>query len=66
MANLKCAFPECTVDVTAPHIVCVHHWHTIPARVKDQIQARIRGWKDEAQARSLLVSWLRSQKGYRK
>lgn len=57
-----CSFPGCRVPVDARRICCGHHWHLLPARIQAGIQERLRGWGSAAEARSFLLSYVRTSK----
>jgi hypothetical protein len=52
-----CCYPGCIVRTTGKSIACIHHWHSLPARVQAEAQHRLHGWKDEAAAREFVVNW---------
>lgn len=58
-----CCFPHCTVAVARKQVTCVHHWKALPARVRAEVQWRLRGWKDAAAARAFVDTWYHTEKG---
>jgi hypothetical protein len=51
MAIRTCCDPDCTAEVSKPHILCIHHWGSLPGHVKRDIQIRLRARRDEPSAR---------------
>ena len=57
MPSKVCHYPGCSVAIDGVHLLCVTHWHKLPARIQAGIQERIRGWHDRAAAEEFLNSW---------
>lgn len=53
-----CCFPDCKTEIDLPHIACVRHWRSTPRDVRQEIQSRLRGWKNREEALMSLRSYL--------
>jgi len=54
----KCMDPECQVQVSGNHLMCLPHWKEIPESVQKDVCERIFGWKNIAAAREFLHNFI--------
>jgi hypothetical protein len=58
----KCMAPDCLAQLTPGHLMCKPHWYQVPKEVKQEVQRRLRGWRDQGAAEV----YLRNAINYRK
>ncbi len=57
MVIYTCTFPGCQAVIEPAHVACFAHWARVPKPIRQQVQERLKGWKDKAAARDCLKSW---------